>query len=137
MNIKNLELLATYLEALPVNYIHFDMDTFLDGVRDSGARTWEPECGTVACALGHAPNVPGIPKPLVEGENWYAYSDRVLGLGDKDWEWCFSSDWAEVDNTPQGAATRIRYLLKHPDLEGWDYYGVGSMEEALSSRGLT
>lgn len=111
----NLEVLASYLEGLPPDYQHFGMRSFLshDGrwiCLDKIDSICSP-CGTVACAVGHAPNA-GIPiSPYDEG--WTDYSERVFGLPSEDdeWEWCFSNHWADEDDTHYGAAARIRYLL--------------------------
>lgn len=111
MNRKNLKLLADYLWNLPEGYEHFDMYFFHTGAdTPSDAHI---SCGTAACALGHSPYVQGLPGPL-EGERWFQYSGRIFDLNSgflKGWDWCFSSDWAEIDNTPKGAAKRIYYLL--------------------------
>ncbi|MCH6560460.1 hypothetical protein IH799_08925, partial [candidate division KSB1 bacterium] len=61
-------------------------------------------------------------------EFWGDYSDRVLipghhmcgTLARRQHDWCFGGCWEEVDNTPIGAAKRIRFMLKYPDLKGWN-----------------
>lgn len=115
MNRKNLEKLAAYLEKLPTNYRHFSMWDFsrVDGVETSDYSDlikYPSECGAVACAVGHGPAA-GI--PARHGEDWNEYSDRMFDLFEDDWQWCFSPLWLTVDDTPQGAAKRIRYLLEH------------------------
>lgn len=35
------------------------------------------------------------------------------------WYWLFSDGWRETDNTPSGAAARIRHLLSHGLPEDW------------------
>ena len=74
-------------------------------------------CGTSACAVGHGPSA-GI-EPLRD-ESWVKYSKRVFieftetdRLAELAWEWCFSDEWSEVDNTASGASRRIDYLLEH------------------------
>jgi len=49
-------------------------------------------------------------------ESWAEYSFRIFGMDEEDegeWDWCFSGDWSDVDNTNQGAAKRIVYLIEH------------------------
>lgn len=68
-------------------------------------------CGTVACAVGHAPALLSI--PALAEECWIGYSDRVLGdLRGMLFSYCFGSSWAKHDNTPQGASARIVRMLK-------------------------
>lgn len=115
MNRDNLEKLAAYLEAIPADYEHFSMRSYLEV---EGAHIYMIDlsaelllrCGTVACAVGHGPAA-GIAS--LTDENWDDYSDRVFDLDLVEWAWCFSSDWTRVDDTPQGAAKRIRYMLEH------------------------
>jgi len=114
MNRTNLETLATYLEALPIGYEHFDMasylrkdDRYIYMVADANIIG---DCGTVACAVGHGPTA-GI--AATDYENWDDYSDRVFDLSSTEWSWCFSSSWSTTDNTHQGAAKRIRHMLEH------------------------
>lgn len=114
MNIANLEKLAAYLESLPDDYEYFDMFDFF-WIKEQYSGYTRPEvaglpgdCGAVACAVGHGPAA-GIPAHY--GEGWNRYSERVFDLPDMAWDWCFSDAWKKVDNTPHGAAARIRYLL--------------------------
>lgn len=73
-------------------------------------------CGSVGCALGHGLY---LIEPRLRFESWENYYLRVYGLdvndpqGDAEWEWCFSEDWSMVDNSPEGAADRIEYLVEH------------------------
>jgi hypothetical protein len=147
---NNLAKLATYLEQLPADYEHFDMTSYVDHKGDCDifedktlerAFVQNPKatihnCGTVACAAGHGPAA-GIPlrrdervltldwwdgTPTAEID-WAAYIKRAFGVsqGD-DWTWMFGGDWADVDNTPQGAAKRIRYFLEHGVPEDFYYH---------------
>lgn len=70
-------------------------------------------CGTAGCAVGFAPYA-GIPKN--QGEDWDRYSKRCLVAPYEElrtWTWCFDGQWAEIDNTPLGAALRIEWMLEH------------------------
>lgn len=99
------------------------------------------ECGTVACAIGHGPAA-GIPFPednsfwytrteafvvdpddpdteyLVRGNfnipDWSVYSYRFFIDGHSTWwDWCFGGGWNLADDTPKGAAARIRMMLDY------------------------
>lgn len=124
----NLEKLATYLESLPADYSHFAMDDFF--CQDTGTsndfkeyKRLEGEyarnnggvgrCGAVACAVGHGPAA-GIlfhSSELFPSGNpdWGSYADRFCELS--EFPFLFGGDWTAFDNTHQGAAKRIRYLL--------------------------
>jgi hypothetical protein len=117
MNVKNLDKLAAYLEGLPSNYSHFHMSYFvsgMDGFLNSYQHCEVPlanECGTVACALGHGPAA-GICFTPDDNRSWWQYAFNHYTDGDMDlWNWLFSDRWYSVDNTHQGAAARIRYVL--------------------------
>lgn len=123
MNRDNLAKLASYLEKLPADWKHFDMDVYLDApdftsvydAEDTYAQNPDliNSCGTVACALGHGPAA-GI-KPNYEagcGISWWDYGTlNFTGSADNLYDWLFSSFWSHVDNTHHGAAARIRYVL--------------------------
>ena len=101
----NLEKLAGYLESGELS-AKFDMGRFSEDC-DSHVT----ECGSVGCAVGHGPYA-GIPK--YAAENWAGYAYRVFGANlSGAFLWCFEGGWYYIDNTPQGAAKRIRYMLKH------------------------
>lgn len=121
INRENFERLAAHLENL-VPPPEFSMRLFtnlLDGEdREYMATGQIPACGTVACAAGHGP-VAGILDP--DAEDWNEYVERnflgepVDGKFDNNriYRWCFSCSWTDIDNTPTGAAKRIRYMLAH------------------------
>lgn len=102
---KNLAALAAFLPAVPPELFHMN---------DYECKN---ECGTTHCAAGYGPSA-GIPK--LPEEHWGVYCGRVFGVvydawvskkHRQAWCWLFSSSWQSVDNTPDGAATRIRILL--------------------------
>lgn len=75
-------------------------------------------CG---CALGHGPLAGIVTSDVM---NWSSYSERYFGcsslalallepLNEFVFQWCFSGGWACVDNTPEGAGKRIRWMLEH------------------------
>jgi len=120
MNRTNLLRLAQYLDTLPTDYSHFDMKFYVQNGGIQGG--FDPinishlsDCGTVACAVGHAPSIPGL--EAAPRERWDGYVSRVFGIRteeyDEEFLFMFGSGWADVDNTPAGAAKRIRYFLNH------------------------
>ena len=119
MRRANLKQLAEYLETVAQDV--FDMENYqlIDGEvpgSSYGVDTLEHNCGTAGCAIGHGPNA-GI--PALSHESWEGYSFRcfIPKFNDRyfspEWLWCFSSDWCNVDNTPQGAAARIKWVLDY------------------------
>lgn len=105
----NLRKLAAYLLAGELK-AEFNMRDFTDPEKRNLQLLEATECGSVGCAVGHGPFA-GIPK--TKQETWTQYSLRVFGLLDDNyWEWCFSDGWALNDNTAQGAAKRILFLLE-------------------------
>lgn len=110
---ENLLALAEYLDTGITEYA-FDMRSYFQP---------DPDCGTVACALGHAPyvlghsvNITGTSVRVGSGRlNWEMYSYSVFGIrhGSDEWDWCFHGFWVRSDNTPRGAAARIYYMLEH------------------------
>lgn len=114
----NMERLAEYLANYtpPKKSWYFNMWTFFA----------PGECGTGACAVGHAPYAlkidhQDLPTYGHGAIDWTQFAHENLIAAENDtgyqhyqdeaWEWCFSSYWADVDDTPEGAATRIRILL--------------------------
>ena len=107
--------LISHLEQLPSGYRDFSMHSYheLPDVNDRGLvskRLAHAGCGTVACAVGHAPDA-GI--NCDQHRHWWDL-DRYLACGDSlASEWMFGGQWVDLDNTPHGAAGRIRYALLH------------------------
>lgn len=115
MNRQALKQLADYLWAgslqAKFNMFWYDDETTRDRIGRGSS-----DCGTVGCAAGHGPYA-GIPKLL--DETWDKYTLRVFGissalyLDNYLWRFIFSGSWSSIDNTPQGAAKRIYYVLEH------------------------
>lgn len=139
---ENLLKLARYLWDLPEDYKHFDMkDFFRVGGDTYNTLEANPlllnECGAVACAVGHGPAA-GV---VCNDEShlcgkWRAYGRLSFGLSMnmKSWDWCFSSNWWEFDNTPKGAAKRIFYMLEQPEdgrLSEWCYANMSLDDLAI------
>ena len=133
----NLDKLAFYLENLPDSYESFHMGSYFTVMT---AATWSKEkeieakyarenggvgkCGAIACAVGHGPSA-GIlfseeeasllPIDSVGGWNKYC-SNNFCTTNTPEWCWAFSGGWSHIDNTPEGAAKRIRYMLRHAEI---------------------
>jgi hypothetical protein len=91
----------------------FDMKAYRG---DNGSPGDVHDCGTAGCAMGYFPTW----IPAISGEIcWYQYEVRVTGLALDPWLWCFDLDWSLIDNTPQGAARRILYLLDNGLPDNW------------------
>lgn len=113
MNRDNLTRLADYLDSLPQGYKHFQMDSFFAhkngfDTSDIPKKPVPTRCGTVACAIGHGPAA-GV--PVGEHTDWEEYAAANFIPISAEYYWCFAALWAHYDDTPQGAAARIRYLL--------------------------
>lgn len=120
MNVENMNRLADYLDALPADYEHFDMRMYRSyyGIECTFPSPYPLGCGAVACAIGHAPlALPDV--PLGAGETWLDYTNRVLIDDSDERYWCFDYFWAAIDNTPGGAAARIRWLIAHGLPDDW------------------
>ena len=132
MNKENLLKLADFLDG--VKGSNFRMETYrsggvLDDLDSTDLRMGKEEiekCGTSCCALGWAPCVPGLEVEPSDWDDdggydsfsWSKYGLRVFGLRDNtyddpedEWNWCFRGEWENKDNTPKGAAARIRHLV--------------------------
>jgi len=105
------------------------------------SKLFNPDCGTAACAIGHAPTLAQVDSEFrptkrkitmtnpwtkeettfKEPESWTAYTYRVFGLEEfsREWYWCFGPNWSNVDNTPVGAAKRIMYFIKNGVPDDW------------------
>jgi hypothetical protein len=104
MNRENLQKLATGLRG-PL-LADFDMDDWCD-IYSHRSST----CGTVGCAVGHASYLVAAKIPQ---ETWSRYAERVFGINKltvPEFIWCFFAGWQKVDNTPEGAADRIEWML--------------------------
>lgn len=131
--VENLLKLALYLLDLPEGYNQFNMAVFYEENYLGDRGLGDAECGTVACAVGHAPRALSLEPPdesteaMGDEDPWFSWSHRHLGkLSTPVWQFCFGGFWTSCDNTPQGAAARIIYAvtcdtprrLKGPDFMG-------------------
>jgi hypothetical protein len=113
MNRENLKLMAAHIRTIPQEM--FNMWWF----RGGQAKT--PECDSVGCVIGHCTVLDPNPRPRdgfgdIDFRGW---SQGFTGLIGNEWEWCFSSPWQYTDNTPEGAALRIEWLLENGLPQEW------------------
>jgi len=115
----NLKQLADYLASGELK-APFDMEDY----------TTMTNRGEGHCAAGQAP-LAGIDKHV--GEAWLRYVNRALVKAIKqdeyfitaaditdDFHYLFSYLWMKVDNTPEGTARRINYVLENGIPENWE-----------------
>ena len=126
--------LSDYLKKIAVTanenkeeLVAFDMEfyhKFTDGDAERN------ECGATACAVGHCavmmgfiPTVDGVITREQEEDggwlNWHEFCNQYIDMkpiGTQEesliWDWFFSGEWSEVDNTPLGVVARINYFLE-------------------------
>lgn len=121
-HIANLTKLADFLDALPDDYAHFRMASYFGEYDEDGDYPhWDAElreadparlanCGTCACAVGHAPMAGILPR---DGEDWVGYELRVFGAsqnGPNYTAWDFMCGPDNPDDA-KAAAGRIREVL--------------------------
>ena len=134
----NLTVLAGFLErAVPPP--EFSMYNYIS-IRGNSDRLRLPAnctpevyvCGTVACAAGHGP-LAGI--EALPHETWSEYTQRAFSGPDPNvFFYLFAADWTDIDDTPKGAAARIRRYLAEgtPDL-----YSAASVQNRGRSYSLS
>lgn len=109
-NVVNLRRMALYISTLKQE--QFDMRTFRDGQEKFR------HCDSVGCVIGHCTALDD-PKNIIRDKDGYImfsnWSETFTGLNMrcKEYEWCFGTIWATIDNTPDGASKRILYFLEH------------------------
>ncbi|MFN3898908.1 MAG: hypothetical protein ACK4ML_00895 [Alishewanella aestuarii] len=144
--------LTTLRDALLANKLPFGMESYyylenrialgliitLDMLDDLRNAQGKEDCGTAACAVGWAPV---FIEPDEEFLADYSNKDRfsynhysakyLLPVENYWWDWCFSGEWANVDNSRLGAAYRISMLLDadNGDLEDGPLLGEGRIDD--------
>jgi hypothetical protein len=123
MNKENLLKMADYIETIPQEY--FNMQFFRQELKKYH------KCNSVGCIIGHCTildeeeNFPRYVNGDIDFNKWSKqftgidlYSDSYLYL--------FSSRWSVTDNTPTGAAKRIRHFVENGLPKDWreQMYGV-------------
>lgn len=116
-----LERLAAYIETLPESYAHFDMESYFHDPRLKLATEqdemvhsidlMQPVEGMCGCLLGHSAAA-GVRWNPNDYTDWREFAKVVYGVDDTAFEYLFSGDWYVEDNTPEGAAQRIRTYIE-------------------------
>jgi len=107
--------MADYIETIPQEM--FNMRLYRTGEKVNR------ECGSVGCVIGHCTILDENPLPLYRSGNvnFYEWSEHFTGsdpLSDES-TYLFSGLWDGVDNTPTGAAKRIRHFLLRGLPQNW------------------
>jgi len=115
MNRQNLALMPPFIRTIPQD--KFDMMSFREGQQVT------PECDSVGCVIGHCTVLDPKPLPMLkDGDiDFWIWAYEFTGLNGDNHEWCFSLGWIHSDNTTEGAALRIEWLLKNGLPEDWSY----------------
>lgn len=95
---------------------HFNMRQWLHGGN---------ECGSPSCALGWT--VVSLDFKLTRYQ--YIKADfpfnkcnsELFGLDDNEFTYCFSGEWANVDNSPEAAAARLQAVLDNKVPKRWEF----------------
>ena len=113
MNKDNLLRMADYIETIPQE--QFDMRFFRAEIIGY-------------CTVLDPENLPRYGYGRIDFSTW---SEKFTGLCvfSSDWSYLFASDWYITDDTPTGAAKRIRYYVEHGLPEDWEeqMYGVSPL----------
>lgn len=111
--IENRRKLISYLKKKTLK-AKFDMGAFTELANSFEDQDLLSDCGTIGCAVGHGPYA-GINKEV--NEDWLLYSYRAFGIDFEfiEWDFCFSGEWENHDNTALGAAKRLEFFTdKNP-----------------------
>lgn len=119
MNKDNILRMVEYLTELDTIAAPFHMDVY----RENNTEYHNPHlaCKSPACVVGHC-TVLDTPENRdrcfngMDGAfNYGKWTYEFTGLTPftRVWAWAFAWQWAEVDNTIQGAIARLNYLLIH------------------------
>jgi len=115
INKENLLRMADYIETVPQE--KFNMEIY---------RTYDEtthECNSIGCVIGHCTILDKRPLPkYVYGTiNFRLWSKLFTGIeSDDEWNYLFDISWHRTDNTPTGAAKRIRWFVEHGLPNDWE-----------------
>lgn len=115
-NKENLLRMADYIETVPQE--KFTMSVYR-GEKDFK----DASCDTIGCAVGHCTILaPHLIKQTELGIDFEAWVKEFTGVewASKEWRWLFSGIWVLIDNTPTGAAKRIRHFVEHGLPDDWE-----------------
>lgn len=123
MKKENLQRMVDLLNSGKVTQEMFDMNKFRLGDKKN------TKCNSVGCVVGWCTELDSenIKENYIfssGGIDFYAWSEYFTGMlaGGYNWRFLFSENWAEVDNTINGAIKRLEYVIKHGQTpEDWDF----------------
>ncbi len=122
LDTDRLRRLATIVESVPQD--RFDMEMIISNLTLVDYEKTPTEVALTykqACVLGQAflhSTELGIPEMsyssfMNNAEALVLGVDGLLNVPDGAWAMMFSGNWTLIDNTPVGAANRIRYFIEH------------------------
>lgn len=100
---------------------NFNMKLYRSGAKD------KPECDSIGCMVGHLTAIDSenvMENYLYADGNRILFTDWSLDFFDIDfdeWDYLFTTDWADVDNSLEGAIARMRRLangMTEEEMEG-------------------
>ncbi len=118
MNKENLQKMADYIRTIPEE--KFDMRDYR-----SFDDKFSTECDSVACVIGHCTvlDKENILENFIKSSGNICFTEwsyDFTGIMSNEWYWCFSSYWTDTDNTVEGAARRIEWLINNGLPEDWE-----------------
>lgn len=127
INIENLQKMAQYVDNLPQSV--FDMN-YYRFAKFGEFYSFYKECRTTGCILGHCTILDIKPLPMkVNGIDFLLWCYQFTGINafydSKIFDFLFHCKWKFIDNTPKGAAQRIRYFLEYGLPENWQEQMTG------------
>jgi hypothetical protein len=116
MNIKNLKILRDWLAAGNIKQEQFDMERYRNG-ENSLRYINKDNCGTVGCILGWCPFIPEFSN--YKSTSFGFLTEELLDIEhlSNKWNFLFSGEWVDYDNTIEGAIARIDIVIAG-DFEG-------------------
>ena len=108
MNIKNLKILRNWLAAGNIKQEQFDMEFYRSGEVNLEFLN-KKNCGTLGCVLGWCPFIPKFSKYRATSFRYLA--DELFNVSSSVWSFLFGSEWADHDNTLEGAIARIDIVI--------------------------
>jgi len=120
MNKVNLQKMADYIKTIPQQ--SFDMSIYREEYN-----YYDPECESVGCIIGHCTiidkeNVKANYVDDLSGEiDFHKWSEQFTGLKSisPEWNFLFSMDWKDVDNSIKGAVQRLEYIISGCKVSEW------------------
>lgn len=116
MNKDNLLRMADHIETVLQEM--FDMKFIRRGDETT------PECDSVGDIIGHCTRLDNDPLPILKDGriDFTTWSESFTGIDSwsGEWDFLFASQWEIIDNTPVGAAKRIRYFVENGLPDNWE-----------------